>query len=278
MRMVGSTLSKDEKLFFAAVAGDNETAGSLVVVDLEKGTAVHHALSENPTRLLRLGSKQEPWVFGGEEMRAVSETGELGDRRILLNKPSKPEEGGKSGASAFRDGFPGETLSLGEDHAAILIYFSRVGFSHERGGSLHKVALIDLKKLQVDAIIPTMSTGEKIRIVAGRELLSLAYYGESLSMPLGWEWTFSNESLAARPDGRFLYALDLDGHKVTVIDVQMAKLVTRIAVNDYITKIEVSSDGKHLICSGTVPHDYQHPDDSGPVTQTINLETNKLEN
>jgi YVTN family beta-propeller protein len=287
-RLVGSTLSKDEKLFFAAVAKDNKTDGSLVVVDLEKGTIVHHALTGSPTRLLRLGSKQEPWVFSSEEMRSISETGELGERRISLNKPSKPEEGGESIASAFLDSLPGQIISLGEDHVAILIY-------NMDSGSRHKVALIDLKKLQVDAIIPTMSAGEKARIRTGRIIQREVFgAGGSINPRTGddwgiwsdpafiWNWTFlSNEMLTARPDGRFLYALDLDGHKVTVIDVQTATVVRRISVNEYITKIEVSSNGKQLICSGTVSQqyaDFMNLNFSGPVRQTINLETNNLEN
>ena len=92
--------------------------------------------------------------------------------------------------------------------------------------------------------------------------------------------TLSNESLAARPDERFLYALDLDGHKVSVIDVQSATIVKRISVNEYISEFQVSSDGKHLICTGTISEEYARYmslNYYGPVTQQINLETNTLE-
>jgi hypothetical protein len=254
---VASMLSKDEKLLFVATAGDKKTDGSLVVVDFEKGTSVTHALSDHPTRLFRLGSKQEPWVLGKEEMRAFSETGELGDRRIPLNKPVKSAESGETGASAFLDGFPGETLSLGDDYAAIQV-------TNKHGGSRHKVALVDMKKLQVDAIIPTMSAGEVAGIRVGR--FATAY---ALSMATGGTIAFipnliRNESLAARPDGRFLFALDLEGHVVTVVDVQKATVVRRIAVNHSIIKLQVSSDGKHLICFGK-------------TAQQINLESNNLE-
>jgi DNA-binding beta-propeller fold protein YncE len=63
-RMVGSMLSLDEKLLFVADEGDKNTAGSVIVVDLEKGTAVQRPLTDHPTRLFRLGSKQEPWILG----------------------------------------------------------------------------------------------------------------------------------------------------------------------------------------------------------------------
>jgi DNA-binding beta-propeller fold protein YncE len=208
-------------------------------------------------KLLRLGSKHEPWVLGDQEMRAFSETGELDDRRIPLKKPAKSEEAGKTGASEFMDGFPGETLSLGDNHAAIQI-------SNKNGGSRHKVALIDLKKLQVDAIIPTMSASEIAGIRTSRFLgayvMSMATGGSIIFTP---NW-IRNESLAARPDGRYLFALDLEGHVVTVIDVQTASIVRRIRVNSTVTKLQVSTDGKYLNCLGK-------------TIQQINLETNNLE-
>jgi len=253
-----SMFSRDEKLLFLAVDRGEKTDGSLVVVDLEKGTTVVHALADRATSFFRLGSTQEPWLLGNKEMRSLSEDGEPGDRRIPLNKPRKGEEGDADDASAFLDGFPGETISLGEDHAAIQI-------NNKSGGSRHKVALIDLKKLQVEAIIPTMSTGEIAGIRAGRFAaafgLSMATGGVLVFIPRG----IRNESLAARPDGRFLFVLDLEGHEVTAVDVATATVVKRIAVNKSVTKLQISSDGKHLICLGK-------------QTQQINLESNNLEN
>jgi len=257
-RVMASMLCRDEKLLFAVIAGDKKTGGSLAVVDLEKGTVVKHDLNDQPTRLFRLGSKQEPWILGSEEMRSLSETGEPGDRRIPFSMRRKPEEGAEGGASAFLDGYPGETITLGDDHAAILI-------NHKNGGSQHKVALLDLKKLQIDSIIPTMSGGEKARIRTTRILeavaLTAATGGSLVFTPnLG----FRNESLAARPDGRFLFALDLESHEVTVVNVLTSTVVRRIPVNKSITKLQVSSDGKHLICFGK-------------KTQQIDLESNELE-
>jgi hypothetical protein len=256
-RVVASMYSKDGKFLFAGVEGDKKTDGSLIVIDMEKGTTVTHALTDHPTRLFRLGSKNEPWILGSEEMRAFSETGELTDRRIPLNKPVKSEEGGETGASVFLNGIPGETLSLGNDYAAIQI-------NNKDGGSLHKVALVDLKKLQVDAVIPTMSAGEIAGIRTSRFLgamLLSALPGPVVFTP---NLTMRNESLAARPDGRYLFALDLEGHVIMVVDVQTATVVRRIPVNGTVTKLQASSDGKHIICIGT-------------KTQQINLETNELE-
>lgn len=258
-KVVASMYSKDEKRLFVATEGDKATEGSLVVVDMQKGTTVTHMLSDHPTRLFRLGSEQEPWVLGNEEMRSFSEDGDLAERRIPLNKPRKGEAAGENAGSAFLDGFPGETISLGDNHAAIQI-------NDKNGGSHHKVALIDLKKLQVDGIIETMSAGEKAGIRTQRILLAVALTaatgGNVIFIP---NMGFRNESLASRPDGRFLFALDLEGHEVTVVDVQTATVVRRIAVNKSITKLQVASDGKHLICFGR-------------KTQQINLETNDLEN
>jgi DNA-binding beta-propeller fold protein YncE len=126
--------------------------------------------------------------------------------------------------------------------------------------------LIDLKKLQVDGIIQTMSSGEIAGIRTGRLLV-----GIGLTMATGGTLIFApnfvmrNESLAANPDGRFLFALDLEGHAVTVVNVRTATVVRRIQVNKTITKLQVSPDGKHLICFGK-------------KAQQIDLESNNLEN
>lgn len=256
--VVASMFSQDQKLLFVAVEGSRKTTGSLVVVNLEKGTAVSHALEKNPTTLLRLGSSKEPWVLSSQELRAFSEAGEPGDRRIQLTKPRKPEEGEESSASAFMDGLPGETISLGNDHAAIQI-------NKKNGGSIHKVALVDLKQLQIDAIVRTMSSGQ---IAAARTGRFLAAFG--MSMATGGIFIFvpnfaQNAALAAPADGRFLYVLDLEFHEITVVDVQSATAVKRIPVNNTITRVKVSADGKHLICFGK-------------KTQQIDLESNSLEN
>jgi DNA-binding beta-propeller fold protein YncE len=253
-QVVGAMFSKDEKFVFVAIEEGKRSAGTLVVADLQKGTTVNHALTDQPMRLLRLGSKQESWVLGRQEMRSISETGELGDRLIPLNKVRKSDEGDRSSASAFLGGFPAETITVGTDHAAMLI-------CDKSGESLHRVALLDLQQLQVDSILPTLSPGEASGIKAGRFVTALLMPGvmaASLLSPL------SNEALAARPDGKFLYALDVDAHEVTVIDVQSATVAGRIRVNDSITRFRVSSDGKRLFCIGK-------------KNQQINLESNNLE-
>lgn len=278
----GSMLSKDATRVFVAFEGEKNTSGSLLVVNLEDGTFVVHTLTRNPKRLVRLGSKQELWIMDSDEMSSLSETGELGERRIPLNKTRIQGDKSNNGTSDFQDGILGETISLGDDRVAIMI------------SNKHKVALIDLKKLQIDAILPTMTAGDKAKIIAGRVAnymldvglegtiggVGLAH-GINLQFPTPTlDFSFRNELLLARPDGRFLYALNLNVSKVTVIDVQAATVVKRISVNEYVTKIQVSPDGKHLICTGTVSEEYayaNHLNFFGPVTQQINLEANELE-
>jgi DNA-binding beta-propeller fold protein YncE len=256
---LGATMfSKDHKLLFATFEGNKKTQGSLLIFDLENKTSVQHPLTDHPTTLLRLGKNQEPWLLGDEKMRAFSETGEITDERIALNKPRKSEDGSESGASVFLNGFPEETISLGDDRAAILI-------GNKNGLSKHKLALIDLKKLQVDAIIPTLSASEVTRIRTGNFLLSVvltaATLGNVIFTP---SMTISNEALAALPNGRFLFTLDRDGHEVAIIDALTATVLKRIPVNGSVYKLQISADGKHLICSGK-------------NAQMINLETNNLE-
>jgi hypothetical protein len=206
-------------------------------------------------------------------MRPISEAGELGDRLILLNKPRKTDQADTSAADTFLNGEPGETISLGEDRAAILI-------TKKNGGSLHRVALLDLKHLQLDSIVTTMSRGEQARIVAGRWLEALAIdalagaaegaIGAGAGIPPPNMFVpiipggLVNESLAAAPDGRSLYVLDTDIHKVLVVDVPTSAITGRIPMDDSVTAIQIASGGKHLICSGA------------GLLKTVDLESTKL--
>jgi DNA-binding beta-propeller fold protein YncE len=272
-----SLLSQDQTLFLAAVEPPKQPTGMLDVLDLEKSTASGEKLPIYPTNLIRLGADRGIWVIGSQEMFRISETGVIGDRAILLNKPRKSEEGDTDSASAFLNGYPGETISLGEDHAAILI-------NNQYGASLHRVALLDLKQFQVDSIIATMSSGEIAKIRTGRFLTAMAIdaaIGAAVGAGAGATGTplldvpyvpgvmpnmaLANEALAARPDGHFLYALDTDIHRVTVIDVQNPASVTRIPVDNSIVRLQVSADGKDLLCVGKKP-------------QKIDLASNSLEN
>lgn len=256
--LVATMLSQDGRLLFAAVEETGRPSGALHIVDIESGASKTCALTDRPTRLIRLGSKQEPWVLGHQEMRSLSESGEPADRRILLNQPRKSEGDAEGGTSGFLDGYPGETIALGEDHAAILI-------TKKDGTTLHRVALIDLKQLQLDSVIQTMSAAERAGIKARRIMaataLSAATLGNVLFIP---NLRLKNEALAARPDGRFLYALDADAHEVTVVGVQTATVVSRIPVDHSIFRLQVSSDGKHLLCIGK-------------TVQKINLASNTVE-
>lgn len=261
-------LSSDKKLLFVAVDGKEKVPGALQTINIEKGTTTVHDLTDRPSAFARLGSKQETWLLSGEEMRGLTEVGEFDGRNILLNKPRKPEERAEGEAASFIDGFPGDMISLGDDYAAILI-------TNKKGVSKHKVALINLKKLEVAAILPTMSTGEKIGLMTLRVTVSVLATAASASAAYNAgggvytvyspNFSFQKESLAARPDGRTLYALDFDGSKVTVIDVQTATILKRISVRRDVTRITAKPDGK-LLCWG------------GTKVQQINMETNELEN
>jgi hypothetical protein len=276
-RIVGWALSKDEKLFIMAIESDKKANGTLVVVDLENGKAVYQALNDAPRKLLRLGSSKELWLFCKGEMLSVSESGLAGERQISFNKVRKQNENSNKEVSELQDGSLGEAITLGDDHAAIMI------------SNKHKVALIDLKNYQVDAIIPTMDmtkkTAMQVATVVGAALgavVALAADSGGMYVPISMSHSYliENNVLAARSDGLLLYTLDTYGDTVTVIDTQAAKIVKRISVSDHISKIEVSSDGKHLICTGTVSEQEAYTNYlnySGPVTQQINLETYGLE-
>ena len=274
---VSAILSRDKTLLFLAIPDSSQNSGALDVVDLSKGISSSHPLADAPIKLVRLGTGQGLWIIGSQEMRPVSEAGEPGDRAILLNKPPTSGAGDTTGADVFLNGHPGEAIGLGEDHAAILI-------TNKKGGSLHRVALLDLKQLQMDSIVTTMNSTEQSKIVARRwlEVLGVAALegaaegaigaGAGIptpttlfpvpSAPRG----LANESLAAGLDGRNLYVLDTDVHKVSVVDVQTAAVVGHIPVHNSVALIQVTPDGKHLYCAGT------------GFFQTIDLESNKKAN
>jgi hypothetical protein len=110
-----------------------------------------------------------------------------------------------------------------------------------------------------------MSSAEIAGIRTGRFLgalaLSLATGGSVIFTP---NWNIENEALAAKSDGSYLYALDLEGHEVTVFSVANATVVKRLKVHTDITRITVAEDGKHLICFGR-------------KTQQIDLQKNEIE-
>jgi hypothetical protein len=263
MRMVAWLFSPDQKYFFAALEGSKPANGSLAVVDLEKGAIANHDLDDRPTGFLLLGSRREPWLVGSQEMRALLENGEPANRRVQLRDPYAPESGGGRGGP-YLGGFPRESIAVGEDRVAIVT-------NGGDGLANHKVALLELSKPKVEAIISTTTFAHEAKVVTGRALEAAVAAAAlaTLTAIVGVDITDNpysqGELLVAGPDGRFLYAMDPDSHKVVVVDLQSAKLVRRISVDGPIFGIRLSCDGKHLICVGK-------------RIQRINLETNELEN
>ncbi|MGO9094436.1 MAG: PEGA domain-containing protein [Bryobacteraceae bacterium] len=259
--------SLDNAYFVMAVPAGKHQSSAVELVDFKNGAVIRHELNEDPRRIVRLGTGKGMWIMSEHEMRPLSESGELGDRRILLNKPRKVEEGDEEGASVFADGYPGETISLGPDRAAMMI-------NNSAGVFRHRVALIDLKNFRIDSVVTTMTAGEKTGIITKRIALAVG-----LTVATGGNVVFvpnfnvsGGESLAATPGGRFLYALELATHEVTVVDVQAGTVLKRIPVNHGISIIQTSSDGKHLLC---IPRlDLLSKEQ---VVQRIDFATNNLE-
>jgi sugar lactone lactonase YvrE len=117
-----------------------------------------------------------------------------------------------------------------------------------------------------------MSEGEKARIRTGRIRLAVALTaatgGNIVFIP---NMALRNEALAARPDGKFLYTLDLEGHEVTVVDVESAGFVKRIPVDHSAVKLLLSSDGKQILCMPAFAG-------KGKVIQRIDVTSNNLLN
>ena len=241
-------LANDEKTLLAAIDHGKDKPSTILAIDLQNGIVIQTPLVDHPMRLIRLGAAQEPWVLGSTEMRALTEGGQLGDRRIVINSTSRAVSPSTTDSVILLDGVPGETLPVANGRVAVLIN------NQKHNTSDHRVALIDLEKLKVFAILPTMSSGEKAGIrtsrILGSALLMAVTMGLAIPIP---ELGFRNESLAAQPDGSLLYVLDIESHEVTVIDVQRADVVKRLQVNRTITRLEMSADGRRLVCLGSSP-------------------------
>lgn len=236
-----SQLSLDRAFFFVA-----DTHSEVFhAIDLKNGGHSTHPLSDVPTRMVRLGPANRLWIVGSREMRSISEVGELGEQPILLNKPEKIEAEETDSADVFMDGHPMETISVGDDHAAMLV-------ANKKGSSLHRVALIDLKNFRLEGVVTTMSRAERSKIVAGRlaesvALIALAPKTSPILLP---RLSLVNEFLASGGDGRSLYVLDTDNHTVSIIDVPTASVQKRIPVNDSVSTIAINRDGQGLLCAG----------------------------
>ncbi len=251
---VAAMASLDRTLLFTAFPNSGENSGVLDVVNLKNGTVSSHPLSEAPRKLLRLGPTKELWMMGHQTMRPISESGEIGDKAIALNKPGKVEAGDTTGAETVLNGDAGEAISLGDDYAAVLI-------TNKKGGTLHRVALLDLKQFTVNSIV-TISAQKFSESGAGRFLTALgvaAAEGAVEGVATGLSGTQTNlfpggyypgvpgnEALAAQPDGQQLYVLNVDTHELSFVNVQTATVVRRVEVDHSVTKIAVAADHKHL--------------------------------
>jgi hypothetical protein len=253
-------LSADRNVFLLAAPTGSQNAGSLQIVNLKNGKSVTHTLTDVPIRMIRLGPSATIWLISSRGMRTVTEDGEVGDRAILLSKP--PSQGGAdpNAGELTIDGDVGGAVTLGADRAAVLI-------DNQKGGSSHRVAVLDLKAFRVETVITTMTKGEQSKIIAERwlEFLGAAAIQGAIegtvtgatgvpytlpSGPAALPTGLANELLAASPDGQAFYVLNTDTHKVAVVNVQAGTIVGQIPIDESTTEISVTADGKYLVCVG----------------------------
>lgn len=244
-----SIRSLDGRYLVFAIGGD-QRGSMLVRIDLQKGESEDVALNDVPVQFLRLGLSQEAWLIGDREMRAMTEEGKLTGRVISLNDKHDESE------TNFIGGYPGETIPIGADHVGMLV-------NKKSGESAHKVAIVNLKTLRLDGVIPTMSAGQQAAIKTGRVALALgltmlsAMAGAAAAPPGGFYtyYVFTpnlqlrNMTLAT-DNQQYLYALDMQTHAVSMINVRSASLIKRIKVDSSVNRIGLEADGSRLICYG----------------------------
>ena len=244
----------DKKLLFLAVAkrrGD----GALNVVDLATHSTASRTLSGGPVRLLRLRPTNDLWVQG-DTLQSVSEAGDVGEPIAL--------HFGRAYAS-------GQVVNVGADRVAVSLTW--------QGKPLYRVALIDLKQRKVDGVIETRSAGQKAKLGTshfgkdlGKGMLqSMATLGTSTVVV---HTDYYDYGLAARPDGRFVYAIDFSTHEAAVIDTSTLASVTTIGFDKAVARTELSRDGRDLVL-------FSRPTNAAPTggqVQRIDLESNTMKN
>jgi len=237
--LVGSVASLDGQLLIVLLWGRRGT-GQIDIVDLAKGAVASRPAIDHPTELLRLGEKRKLWVLGGDvTMQSLSEAGE----------PEEPMAFHLGGYAAA-----GQAIGVGADRVAI----SLVG----KNGLRYQVALIDLKQRRLDGVVGTRSAGQKTKLGIthfNKDVLR----GMSRGGQVVYHTTYVDYSLLARPDGRFVYAVDFGTREVAVIDVPTTTKVATIQLDGPANNAQLSADGKELIITGK-------------QVQRIDLESNKI--
>ena len=244
-----SIQSLDKRTLVLAVDGGAHDS-MLIHFDLEKESSEIIALNDIPVRFLRLGAAQEAWLIGDKEMRAMTEDGKLTDRHIGLNDKGDQSE------TSFLGGYPGETIIVGADHIGMMIV-------KKDGDSTHKVAIVNMKTLKLDGVITTMSAGRQAAIKTGRFALAfslsvLSGMAASYGVPAGGYYMYPIftpnlrlRNMALATDNKeYLYALDLQTHEVSMIDVKTVSVFKRMKVDSSTTSISLSGDGKKLVTDG----------------------------
>ncbi len=253
MHLASVARSSDRKRLFLlgqTVMGEGKNAGSLQVVDLDTGKpSVPQAVGKDPLRLVKLGDRPGLWLAGQEELRFLADDGTLAEQRILLKKPhqSMPEDV----AGAILDGYPGESILVGEDRAAFLV-------TKSNGAPVHKLALVDLNQRRVEAIVPTgrksVRAGKLVAKIALTAAVAAASYGAVSAGSPYFVYIIPgmgggrNEALAGRNDGQRLYALNPASSDITVIQSSNGIVEGHIPVDANAFRLWIPRDSKFLFC------------------------------
>jgi DNA-binding beta-propeller fold protein YncE len=201
--------------------GDQKGQSVLQTVDLLSGGITEpHPIGREARRLFRFEGGVGLWLAGKQEMSLISEEGKPRDDRIALEW----EDAGEDGKPEEIEGYPGRTRLLAGNKAAIQI--------QGRNGDIKKrVALADLGAKRIQTVIPIGKKGARIgRQVAGWAMaIGLTMVTGYATSTAGSPYTLffyprssaltGVDTLVARSDGQFCYALDPASDDLTVIRV-----------------------------------------------------------
>jgi YVTN family beta-propeller protein len=207
-------------------------------------------LGETPMSVRRFPGRPGLFVMSHDAISFLPDEGPLASSFIALNPKNKIV------------GYPGETLYLPAQNKVFFTLLNWYG-----GGTFlflptSKVALVDLNSQKMDHVITTGRGGIKFAKTMGAIALSaaLSYMsysaGYSMARSTGSSYFFYNVyafkmsppnlSLAASPDGKFVYVLNTFSDDVTIINSEDGSVLDKIAVGGSCRRIQITPGGRYV--------------------------------
>lgn len=207
-------------------------------------------VGEAPMSVERFQDRPGMFVMSHDEISFLPDEGPLASSFVALNPKNK------------RAGYPGETLYLPGQNEVVLSLLRWYGKGTLKYLPTSKVAIADLNGKKMEHVITTGRGGVKFAKTMGALALSAAmtylsyapaYY---MAQSTGSYYFFydvyvfrmrpPNLSLAASPDGKFVYALNTFTDDVTVINSEDGSVLDKVPVGVSCRRVQLAPGGKYV--------------------------------